>query len=66
MPVVHAVLWEKPVLSGEDNMSHTIANLEYHHFKYALFRQPGHKNYRPCGDQMLRNFLKGLTLRVRG
>ena len=32
----------------------------------ALFRQPGHKNYRPCGDQMLRNFLKGLTLRLRG
>jgi uncharacterized protein YehS (DUF1456 family) len=32
----------------------------------ALFRQPGHKNYRACGDQMLRNFLKGLTLRVRG
>jgi len=32
----------------------------------ALFRQPGHKNYRPCGDQMLRNFLKGLTLHVRG
>jgi uncharacterized protein YehS (DUF1456 family) len=32
----------------------------------ALFRQPGHKNFRSCGDQMLRNFLKGLTLRVRG
>jgi uncharacterized protein YehS (DUF1456 family) len=32
----------------------------------ALFRQPGHANYRPCGDQLLRNFLKGLTLRVRG
>ena len=32
----------------------------------ALFRQPGHKNYRACGDQMLRNFLKGLTMRVRG
>lgn len=32
----------------------------------ALFRQPGHRNYRPCGDQLLRNFLKGLTLRVRG
>ena len=31
----------------------------------ALFRQPGHKNYRACGDQMLRNFLKGLTKRVR-
>ena len=35
------VIWEKPFLSGEDNMSHTIANLEHHHFKYALFRQPG-------------------------
>jgi uncharacterized protein YehS (DUF1456 family) len=32
----------------------------------ALFRMPGHKNYRPCGDQMLRNFLKGLAIRVRG
>jgi uncharacterized protein YehS (DUF1456 family) len=31
----------------------------------ALFRQPDHKNYRACGDQLLRNFLKGLTLRVR-
>ncbi|MBA8838950.1 AraD1 family protein [Ochrobactrum sp. RH2CCR150] len=35
------VLWEKLFLSGEANMSHTIANLEYHHFKYAIFRQPG-------------------------
>ncbi len=34
-------VWEKPFLSGEDNMSHTIANLEYHHFKYDLFRTPG-------------------------
>ena len=32
----------------------------------ALFRQSDHKNYRACGDQLLRNFLKGLTLRVRG
>jgi uncharacterized protein YehS (DUF1456 family) len=32
----------------------------------ALFRLPGHKNYRACGDQLLRNFLKGLTLGVRG
>lgn len=31
----------------------------------ALFRQPDHKNFRACGDQLLRNFLKGLTLRVR-
>ena len=31
----------------------------------ALFRQEEHRNFRPCGDQMLRNFLKGLTLRAR-
>jgi hypothetical protein len=35
------VLWEKPFLSGEKNMSHTIANLEHHHFKYPVFRRPG-------------------------
>ncbi|MBN9241828.1 MAG: GguC protein [Mesorhizobium sp.] len=34
-------LWEKPFVSGEANMSHTVANLEHHHFKYAVFRQPG-------------------------
>ena len=34
-------IWEKPFLSGEDNMSHTIDNLERHHFKYTVFRQPG-------------------------
>jgi uncharacterized protein YehS (DUF1456 family) len=31
----------------------------------ALFRKAGHDNYRPCGDQLLRNFLKGLTNRLR-
>lgn len=29
----------------------------------ALFRKAGHHNYRACGDQLLRNFLKGLALR---
>jgi len=32
----------------------------------ALFRQSDHKNFKLCGDQLLRNFLKGLTMRVRG
>ena len=36
-----AVIWEKPFLSGEANMSHSIANLEHHHFKYDIFCQPG-------------------------
>jgi len=35
------VIWEKPFLTGEANMSHSLANLEHHHFKYALFRRPG-------------------------
>lgn len=35
------VIFEKPFLSGEANMSHTIANLEHHNFKYELFREPG-------------------------
>ena len=35
------VLWQKPFLTGEGNMSHTFANLEYHHFKYRQHRAPG-------------------------
>ena len=31
----------------------------------ALFRKPGHKHYRPCLDQFLRNFLKGVNLKYR-
>ncbi len=31
----------------------------------ALFRKEGHVNYRPCGDQVLRNFLKALTNREK-
>jgi hypothetical protein len=34
-------IWEKPFLTGEANMSHSLRNLEHHHFKYALFRRPG-------------------------
>jgi uncharacterized protein YehS (DUF1456 family) len=30
----------------------------------ALMRKRDHGNYRECGDQVLRNFLKGLTLRL--
>jgi uncharacterized protein YehS (DUF1456 family) len=31
----------------------------------AFFRQKGHKNFRECGDQIIRNFLQGLTIRFR-
>ena len=35
------VRWEKSFVSGEQNMSHTLENLEYHHFKYGLFKRAG-------------------------
>jgi hypothetical protein len=34
-------VWSGDVISGEENMTHTIANLEHHHFKYPMFRRPG-------------------------
>jgi hypothetical protein len=34
-------LFEAEWQSGEANMSHSLANLEHHHFKYPLFRRPG-------------------------
>jgi hypothetical protein len=35
------VLWSAGIASGEENMCHTPANLEHHHFKYAAHRRPG-------------------------
>ena len=35
------VIWQKSFHSGEANMSHSIHNLELHHFKYTFFRRPG-------------------------
>ena len=32
----------------------------------ALFRSEDHRNYKECGDQILRNFLNGLIIRNRG
>ena len=54
-----AVIWEKPFLSGEANMSHTIANLEHHHFKYELFRQPGDVHIHMFGTATL-SFADGI------
>ncbi|RXJ74395.1 FAH family protein [Veronia nyctiphanis] len=47
------VLWEKPFVTGEDNMSHNIANLEHHHFKYDQFRSPGDLNIHFFGTSTL-------------
>ena len=54
------VIFEKPFLSGEANMSHSIRNLEHHHFKYALFRQPGDVHVHMFGTATL-SFAEGVA-----
>jgi hypothetical protein len=54
-----AVIWEKPFLSGAANMSHSFANLEHHHFKYPLFRQPGDVHVHMFGTATL-SFADGI------
>ena len=53
-------IFEAPFLSGEANMSHTIRNLEHHHFKYDLFRQPGDVHVHMFGTATL-SFAAGIT-----
>ncbi|WP_339869943.1 AraD1 family protein [uncultured Algoriphagus sp.] len=40
-------LWSAVIKTGEKNMAHSLANLEYHHFKYSDHRQPlqGHVHF---------------------
>jgi hypothetical protein len=52
-------IWEKPFLTGEENMCHTIANLEHHHFKYAPFRRAGDLHVHFFGTSTL-SFADGL------
>ena len=54
-------VWEQPFLSGEANMSHSIANLEHHHFKYDIFRQPGDVHVHFLGTATL-SFADGITV----
>ncbi|HEY2015846.1 MAG TPA: AraD1 family protein [Bryobacteraceae bacterium] len=35
------VIWSKPIASGDAAMSHSLENLEHHHFKHAAHRRPG-------------------------
>jgi hypothetical protein len=56
-------LWEKPFLTGEANMSHTLANLEHHHFKYRLFRRPGDVHVHFYGTATL-SFADGIETRL--
>lgn len=56
------VLWEKPFLTGEANMAHSLANLEHHHFKYASFRRAGDVHIHYFGTATL-SFADGVQTR---
>ena len=57
----NGVLWEKPFLSGEDNMTHYISNLEHHHFKYPIFCQSGDGHVHVFGTATI-SFSDGVRL----
>lgn len=56
-------IWEKPFLTGHANMSHSLDNLEHHHFKYPAFRRPGDIHVHFFGTATL-SFTDGLRTQV--
>lgn len=57
------VMWEKPFVSGEANMSHSLDNLEQHHFKYPGFRRAGDVHCHFFGTATL-SFADGIKTEV--
>jgi hypothetical protein len=55
-------LWEKPIATGEENMCHSLANLEHHHFKFSGHREPGSVHVHFFGADAL-SFGDGVVLR---
>jgi len=55
------IIWEKSFFTGEENMSHSIANLEHHHFKYKQFRRAGDLHMHFFGTSTL-SFADGLRV----
>jgi len=56
------VIWQKDIETGEQNMCHSLANLEHHHFKFAGHRQPGSAHVHFFGAHSL-SFGDGVELR---
>lgn len=54
-------VWHKAIETGEENMSHSLANLEHHHFKYEAHRIPGQVHVHFFGAHSL-SFGEGITL----
>jgi hypothetical protein len=55
------IIWRKRIASGDAEMSHSLQNLEHHHFKFALHRRPGDVHVHYFGAHSL-SFGEGVTL----
>jgi hypothetical protein len=55
-------IWHKAIATGEESMSHSLGNLEHHHFKFAEHRTPGHIHVHFFGAHSL-SFGEGIELR---
>ena len=56
-------IWQKAIRTGEQNMCHSLANLEHHHFKFAGHRQPGMLHVHFMGADSL-SFGEGVRLQA--
>ncbi len=53
----------------DDDIIHILSLVDFRISKTelsAFFRTEDHPNFKPCGDQVLRNFLNGLVIYKRG
>lgn len=55
------ILWSQAVLTGEDEMCHSLANIEHHHFKFEVHRRPGDVHVHYFGAHSL-SFGAGILL----
>lgn len=54
--------WSQTIASGEQEMAHSLRNLEYHHFKFELHRRPGDVHIHFLGAHSL-SFGQGIRLK---
>jgi hypothetical protein len=55
-------IWRKAIATGEENMCHSLANMEHHHFKFEGHRSPGDVHVHYFGAHSL-SFGDGIALR---
>lgn len=71
LPVTHNLILKKLRVAFQLKEEDVMDIFEKAEFKIgraevsAFLRKKDHPNYRPCGDQVLRNFLKGLRIRAK-